>query len=91
LFAGSFDGLVIAVSIDADLARFGPLCHRDHQPEHSVAVGGIDLVQIQVVTEYQLSAENTSRSLSCYQFARSFAHRSVSAHGQNIPLDIKIN
>jgi hypothetical protein len=46
LFARSFDGLVIAVSFDADLAGFGPLRHRDHQLEHSVAVCGSDLVQI---------------------------------------------
>jgi hypothetical protein len=46
LFAGSFDGLVIAVDIDADFAGFGPLRHRDDQLEHSVAIPGGDLVQI---------------------------------------------
>jgi len=40
------DGLVITVNIDADLAGFGPLRHRDHELEHPVAVGGGDLVQI---------------------------------------------
>jgi hypothetical protein len=91
LFARSFDGLMIAVSIDADLAGFRPLRHRDHQLEHSVAIRGTDLVQIEVVTEDQLSAENTSGSLGCHQLAGCFAHRSVSAYGQNVALDIEVN
>jgi hypothetical protein len=46
LFARSFDDLLIAVNIDADLAGLGPLRHRDHELQHAVAIRGSDLVQI---------------------------------------------
>jgi hypothetical protein len=52
---------------------------------------GGDLIQIKVVSEDQLSAEDTSGPFGCDQLARSLTHRSVGAYGQNVALDVEVD
>src|SRR5689334_4751245 len=54
--------LLLAVVADFDAAGLCFFGHRDGQPQHTVVVGGRDLIGVQVVTKEQLSTEDASGS-----------------------------
>src|SRR5580700_5009961 len=55
---------LVAVDGDRHLVRLGLLGHRDHQSQHPLLIGSLNLVDVEAVTKEQLPAEGPLWSLA---------------------------
>ena len=53
----------VSSALDLDLAGLGLLGDRHDEPQHAVAVGGLDLVEVEVVAEHELAAVGAADAL----------------------------
>jgi hypothetical protein len=79
-----------AVGRDLDLPRLRPLGDRDPQPQDTGVVVGRYLVQVEVVPEHELAAEQAGGPLGSQHLALAAAWRPFGLDGQHVPLDVDV-
>src|SRR5215212_2441503 len=85
------DGRVLLAPRDVDLAGLRALGYRNGQPQHAALIGRLDVLQVQVVAQHQLAAEDAPRPLGRQHLPVTVAWHPLCSHRQNVALDVEVD
>ena len=77
--------------LDLDLARLRLLRDRHREAQHAGVVVGVDALEVEVVAEHQLAAEDTAWPLAGQHLPVAVAGEPLGPHGQDVALDVEVD
>src|SRR5512132_1812030 len=90
-YPSALDCALTVAGCDGDLARLRLLGDRHLKSEHTIVVAGRDLVQIYVVAQDQLPAEDPAGTLVGEELDVAITSWPIGAHSKHIPLNVQID